>query len=240
MRLSETPRARAEAMERRRRLPDLPGDVAVGYGVLGLPFQSGHVLAFRRLVTTSYSPPSTSVWHRDPQGRWTFWVDVPEEQSCARFYRPALARVEEAEIELRWTGPGTLSLSVPQHRVHWGMRICRSPVTRGLDGAFGILPDAVMESPAALGVLGPLAGKVLGTGPLQVAGVLPTGRSYLIRPRSVWWVKGTAAVVEGREIGRAGSLPDQPAIGSVPVPNRGLFAFGSVVCGAPEPGVTPG
>ena len=66
---------------------------------------------------------------------------------------------------------------------------------------------------------------------LLVAGVLPAGQPYRLRPTSLWWVKGSAAVVEGRELGRAGPLPEQATIGSVPIPNRGLFAFGSVVCG---------
>ena len=37
-----------------------------GYGVMGLPFRSGHVLALRRFPVTSVGPGYTSVWWRDP------------------------------------------------------------------------------------------------------------------------------------------------------------------------------
>ena len=34
-----------------------------GYGVMGLPFASGHVLAMRRFPASSIGPGYSSVWH---------------------------------------------------------------------------------------------------------------------------------------------------------------------------------
>jgi hypothetical protein len=44
-----------------------------GYGVMGLPFGSGHVLGLRRWTASSVGEGFTSIWHRDPAGRWTFY-----------------------------------------------------------------------------------------------------------------------------------------------------------------------
>ena len=52
--------ARKAARPRRGAVP--------GYGLKGLPFASGHVLAMRRFPTSSIDPACTSVWHRDPAG----------------------------------------------------------------------------------------------------------------------------------------------------------------------------
>jgi hypothetical protein len=52
--------------------PALPGDAEerfAGYGVMGLPFRSGHYLALRHFPATSIGPGFRAVWHRDPQRR---------------------------------------------------------------------------------------------------------------------------------------------------------------------------
>lgn len=47
-----------------------------GWGVFGLPFGSGHVLALRVFPENDFSP-YRAVWHRDPGGRWPIYVDGP-------------------------------------------------------------------------------------------------------------------------------------------------------------------
>lgn len=227
--IREAPRALAETAERRRRLPPEEGEVSSGYGVLGLPFQSGHVLAFRRVVAASVGPPSVSVWHRDPRGFWTFYVNVDPWKSCARYFGAAVDDVVVTEIRLAWTGPNTLSLSIPSQRMHWGLRIWKTPLTRGLNGALRLLPSAAWRSRPGLRLLGPVAGRILGVGGLELAGRMPNGQRYRMRPGSVWRVEGSAAVVGGTELGRTGPLAEQPRLGTFPVANGGLFAFGSAV-----------
>ena len=67
-----TPREVAGALE------DAPGRLDAqrerfrGYGVMGLPFESGHVLGLRRFPVSSIGPDYTSIWHRSPDGRWSF------------------------------------------------------------------------------------------------------------------------------------------------------------------------
>lgn len=225
MRLLRPPRAHAEALERRRRVPVGDGERFSGYGVLGLPFVSGHVLAFRRVVSNTLGPPCTSVWHRDPDGRWTFYVDAEPGRSCPRYYGSAIDRVVVADVELAWTGPDALSIRVPERRLHWGMRVRASALSRSLDTLGRLLPARAWESRAVLSVLGDVASRTLGAGRLRLVGTLPNGQSYRLRPTAVWGVEGTAAVVEGCELGPAGPLDPPATLGGFPIPDRGLFVM---------------
>ncbi len=54
-----------------------------GYGVIALPFASGHYLALRNMAATSIGPGYRNVWHRAPDGQWTFIADAAPEQSSA-------------------------------------------------------------------------------------------------------------------------------------------------------------
>jgi hypothetical protein len=63
-------------------LPSGGGDRFAGYVVIG-SFRSGHVLAFRRFPPSSLGPGYTSIWHRDPNGRWTFYSTVAPGRSCS-------------------------------------------------------------------------------------------------------------------------------------------------------------
>jgi hypothetical protein len=217
------PRALAEALERRRAVPPGDGERTVGYGVWGLPFESRHVLAFRRVVASTAGPPSMSVLHRDPDGLWTLYVDQEPRESCARYLSSAVDRVRIADVELAWTGPDALGLAVPAHRLHWGLRVRGSAVTRGVNALLGILPGTGAAAPLRL--LGAAAGPLLGAGRLQLAGRMPNGQAHRTRPTSVWRVVGSAAGVRGRELGRVRPLPEQARLGPVPMANRGLLVF---------------
>jgi hypothetical protein len=55
----------------RRGEPPWPGyEYVKGWGVFGLPFDSGHVLALRVFPENDFAPYRT-LWHRDPVGRWS-------------------------------------------------------------------------------------------------------------------------------------------------------------------------
>ena len=76
----------AEVVDELERHPELPpgaGERFYGYGVMGLPFESGHVLGLRRFSASPVGPGYRSVWHRDPRGRWTFYQDVDRELACS-------------------------------------------------------------------------------------------------------------------------------------------------------------
>lgn len=45
-----------------------------GYGVMSLPLSSGHLLDLRVFHETTFGP-FVSVWHCDPHGLWSIFVD---------------------------------------------------------------------------------------------------------------------------------------------------------------------
>lgn len=67
----------ARHVEERPQLPAAGCERVSGYGVMGLTFRSGHVLGLRRWTASSVGAGFTSIWHRDPDGRWTFYESVP-------------------------------------------------------------------------------------------------------------------------------------------------------------------
>jgi len=74
----------AQGAEDRPVLPPGACERVSGYGVMGLPFASGHVLGLRRWTASSVGDRFTSIWHRDPTGRWTFYESVACEVACTR------------------------------------------------------------------------------------------------------------------------------------------------------------
>lgn len=92
------PREWAEAAELEAiQTPDTAEHFA-GYAVVGVPFGSGHYLAFRRFPTSSVGPGYRAVWLRTPAGQWTIYADAPPELSCARYFGAALARAATAPV----------------------------------------------------------------------------------------------------------------------------------------------
>ena len=100
-RLSEEPEQLVKRLEESPELP--PGDCerVSGYGVMGLPFASGYILGLRRWTTSSVGESFTSIWHRDPGGRWTFYESVRCEVACTRYFGSAVQCVQVEPIEVR-------------------------------------------------------------------------------------------------------------------------------------------
>ena len=71
----QNPRTAAAEVARTPILPSGADETVTGFGVMGLPFASGHYLALRDFPAASFLPGSSgyrSVWHRSPAGAWTF------------------------------------------------------------------------------------------------------------------------------------------------------------------------
>jgi hypothetical protein len=195
-----------------------------GYGLLGLMFESGHVLAFRRFTASSIGPPYLSIWHRHPDGRWVIHTNVEPSRACPRYFGPALDEYHVDDIDVTWNGAADLAISAVRARLHLALRLESSALTRVLGAASRAAPASVLEHHRT----GAVAGRILGAGRLSLAGVTPSGHRYLIRPTGAWRVGAAAAVIDGVDAGAvmvAGSPAD---LGGFAIPSRGLFATGSV------------
>jgi hypothetical protein len=220
------PRDLALAMEGRRVVPEGSGERFAGYGIPGLPFASGHVLAFRRMTASGLGVPYTTVWHRDPGGAWTIFGDVEPERACPRYFGSALQRIIPEGVELSWEGPLDASLRVPEVRLQWGIRLARDASTVGLSAAARLLPRSLWERERVAEALGRFGGRILGLGKLSLGGRVPNGHRFWMAPRGLWRVAASAAVLDGEDLGVLGPLPKQVRMADFWIPNRGILAFG--------------
>lgn len=215
-----------QEMERNRSIPDGPEERFRGYGIMGLPFTSGHVLAFRRMTASSIGPPYITIWHRDPAGGWTFFTDLEPNRSCPRYFGRAAREVVTGEIEMSWEGPYEVSLRVPEVRMQWGVRLSRDVWTRVMSLVGPVIPDAVWNHQRALQALGTMGGRILDVGVLALSGQAPNGQRFQVAPKRLWRVEATAAILGSEDLGSMGPLPEQAKLGDFRIPNGGIFAMG--------------
>ena len=221
--------ARASAIAEGRGEAPWPGHEYVrGWGVFGLPFDSGHVLALRVFPQNSFAPYRT-VWHRAPDGRWSIFFDAPRSDvACPRYYGPAADHVAPARIEATWTGPRNLHVSMDRPRLEWSLAVERSPVLALLNAASAAMPLSTWRLRALVRVRERLAA-VLGMGALTLAGEMPSGHHGLLMPQRMYLVERSEATLDGVVLGRPTRHVQNPTIGGIPLPARGVLAVGQAV-----------
>ena len=221
---SPEPRDVAARLERAPRLPDGTGERFRGYGVVGLPLASGHVLALRRYTASSIGPAYTCVWLRDPDGRWTFYADAPPNVSCARFFGADGDAAAVDRITVTWTGPRSFTAVVDGARLAWAVHLRPTARSRVLSAAAASLPERLWHDAHALAALGAVAGRTLDVGQLRLAGRAPSGHHFRVAPRGVWPVDASTVLVDGESLGpQDGGAAPQSRLGDFWIPRRGLF-----------------
>lgn len=218
----------ARQREEKPELPDGNGERVSGYGVMGLPFQSRHVLGLRRWTASSVGEAFTSIWHRSPEGRWTFYESAPCEVACTRYFGTAVERHRIGAILLEWETPHRLHIRAADGAVDWTVEIGATGTTRMMSSVGSALPDAAWRWPPMLGAMGRVAGWALGVGTVRLTGLTSNGQHFDANPLRVWYVTESHAKVEGVELGPIGALPEQAHIGDFYFPQRGIFAVGRV------------
>jgi hypothetical protein len=236
---SGDPRALVSDLEACPRLPSGTDERFAGYGVMGLPFVSGHLLAMRRFPASSVGPGYRSVWHRDPDGAWTFFQDAGPGVACTRYFGAAVAEVVEATIDISWRAPKELSVTVVGggHRLEWRMALASSPATRLMNALGSVLPDSWWRSERFLAVVARLIAPMLHTGELRLAGVAPNGQHFIVNPSLTWLIADAAATLDGCDLGEVGPAPAQGTLGDFRIPQRGIFAIGRAFFEPTAPGV---
>jgi hypothetical protein len=197
-----------------------------GYGVMGLPFTSGHVLAMRRFPASSIGPAYTSVWYRDPHGKWVFLQDQSDDQACPRYFSAALNESRTVDIELSWPEDSTLRVIVPEVNLVWTVNLAATAVTRALNAVGRAMPDRAWRAHPVLRAMGPIAGLALRAGKVAMVGTSPNGQEFIANPLRIWVIDESSARLGDEDFGPTGPLREQTRLGDFWIPQRGIFAIG--------------
>jgi hypothetical protein len=207
-------------------LPSGDDDRFVGFGVMGLPFRSGHYLALRQFPAASFAPAYRSVWHRDPAGTWTFYATTPGEQSCARYFSSATPNdAVQCDIDVTWTTPWSLHIAITG-LLEWTVETWTTPATRLLSKVGEWLPAQAWTNRPMLELMSRAAGLTLGVGDLRLAGTAPNGQRFMLAPKTMWAVAASRAVLRGEDLGPIGPLDEQARLGDFRLPQRGICVVG--------------
>lgn len=197
----------------------------VGYAVMNLPMSRGDLLALRVFPRTDFGG-YVSVWHRDPDGAWSQYVDAaPVEAGCPRLWGPVLAHAATASIHVDWTGPHQLEVRMDRPALRWQMSISRSLPLMLLNALHDRLPLSTWR-PRSLIMLREWVARLLGLGAVSMVGVAPTGEQLVAVMRRMFWVENSTAQLDGRDLGTPVVLGQCPTIGGWPLPRRGVLAIG--------------
>jgi hypothetical protein len=208
-------------------LPDGDDERFAGFGVMGLPFESGHYLALRQFPTASFAPAYLSVWHRDPAGRWTFYATTPAEQSCARYFSSATGNdAVQCDIDVEWITPWWFRVRIPG-LLEWSVHMESTFASRMLTKVAGRLPESAWTNQSMLGLIGRVAGMTLGAGDVRLAGAAPNGQHFMVAPRKIWEVSASRAVLGGEDFGPIGRLREQARLADFRPPQKGICVIGT-------------
>lgn len=212
----------------RGRAPWPDHEYVKGWGVFGLPFDSGHVLALRVFPENDFAPYRT-LWHRDPNGSWSIYVDGPRlDTACPRYYGTACDFTGFAHIGVTWTGPASLRVSMDSPSLDWTLTATSTRLLSVLNTISAALPLATWR-PRSLVRARERMARGLGMGRLEMSGVMPSGHAGTLMPQQMYFVDDSRATLGGVDLGRPVHLNDNPMIGGVALPARGILAIGEGV-----------
>lgn len=220
------PREYAERIEQAPELPPGGEERFRGYGVMGLPFASGHVLCLRRFPASSVGPGYTSVWHRDPAGNWTFYADTGPSHACTRYFGSDVQRAVECPIDVSWPEPRVLRVSIESVGLHWESRFGSTAATGALNAMARLMPGPLWKNPLVLSLMAAVAGPALRAGHLGVRGSVPNRQQFVANPMVLWTVTSAQAAIGATGLGPPGPLAQQARLGDFWIPQRGLLAVG--------------
>lgn len=222
--------------EKRGAAPWPDHEYVKGWGVMGLPLDSGHYLALRDFPENDFAPYK-ALWHRDPEGRWSIHVDGPRlDTACPRYYGSACDHVGHASIDLSWTPPTTLRVTVDVIGLDWTLTATETPLLRALNAMSARLPTWTWRPRALLRARELLARRVLGMGDIQMRGTMPSGHVGILMPERMYFIESGTATLDGVDLGRPTHVSPTPEIGGFPMPARGVLAIGQAAWPIIDPG----
>jgi hypothetical protein len=218
-----TPREAATSMELGATLPSGDSERVTGYGVIGLPFASGHYLALRDFVASSFGPAYRSVWHRDPAGNWTVYSTAEPQLSCPRYLSAAMSGPPvTTPIDVTWLSDTQVRIYIDDV-LDWTVEAESTTATRMMTAMGRRMPASAWTNRVVLAAMGRVAGPMLSAGRMRLRGLLPNGQEFVAAPRRIWAITASAATLRGEDFGPIGPLRKQDRLGDFWLPQAGIF-----------------
>lgn len=197
-----------------------------GWGVFALPFTTGHVLALRVFPQSDFGPYRT-VWHRNPAGDWSIFVDGPRlDTACPRYYGDACKVTRHAKIAVDWTGPTSFTVTVDDPQLHWTVETNETRVLRIMNAVGRRAPRWTWRPRALVKLRELTARRLLDVGEVRLCGTMPSGHVGTLMPRRMYLITESTAVLDGSDLGAPCRLDEVPRIGDVTLPARGVVGVG--------------
>lgn len=197
-----------------------------GFAVMSLPFESGYVLASREIPQSDFGPYST-IWIRRPDGRWSLHVDGPMlEVACPRYWGPAAMESRFASINLDWTGPNQLQVTMDQPALEWTFNVSRGALLATMNAINTAVPLWTWRPRALMAIREWLADHLLNVGKVDLSGRLPSGMNAAMAPKRVYRIRNATARLDGVDLGAPARASEPPHFGDFKLPSSPLFAIG--------------
>lgn len=207
-----------------------------GYGVMGLCFSSGQVLAMRRFPASSVGPGYTSVWHRNAAGEWKFYQTVSPELACTRYFGAGVSEALVRKITVDWTGDYSFTVSIKDDvELTWDLSLASTSATRFMNNIGRQLPEAAWSNKLFLSMMGRMASIILKAGHIGLTGVAPNGQGFVANPRLIWMISSSKAILNGEDLGTPAPLKEQARLGDFWIPQRGILAVGGAAFDVYDP-----
>lgn len=221
-----TPRELANKVETEHLLPKGTEERFDGFGVMGLPFSTGHVLALRRFPASSIGDGYTSVWHRSPNHEWSFYANIDPRFSCTRYFGKKAVHTYETPITTEWLDDYSFKVYIESAGLNWYVKVQESPVTIAVNALGSLLPDSAWKNDFILRLMGKVAGTLLGVQKVSLTGTVPNGQHFQANPKTIWAIKESHAMIAGNDLGIPSLLPQQAHLQDFWIPQKGLLVFG--------------
>jgi hypothetical protein len=194
----------AQSVAPSRRDSPLPGTEHVrGFGVPALCFSSGHVLALRVFAQTDFGP-YRSLWHRDPRGAWSIYVDgAAIGEACPRYFGAALGSSRQARIRIEWRGPAELHVQMDDPPLDWKLTIGSSPILTAMNFVLPKISDKLWRRPDVPRMFERLSKHFLGDADMLAK--TPNGHLHLLAPQRMFLIAASQAIMSGERFWRPDS-----------------------------------
>jgi hypothetical protein len=175
----------------------------------------------------------TSVWHRGPEGKWTFYSTVAPDQGCARYFGGQVRRNIVTPIEVRWTAAAQFRVLIAE-ALDWEVNLTESSTLRVMNAVARLVPETCWQAKRMLKAMGVASRIGLRTGKLNLRGKTPNGQEFIATPQRIWLIDYSRAVIDGADAGPVGPLSQQASLNDFLIPQRGIFAVARAFLKSPQ------